>query len=206
MKSPIRFAVFFTTLVLAAGPAPAQMHGHGMSVGPAGATELFDRSTAGLPAAASQRELVLQDGAVIDLTAGPVRKELSGRTLRMFAYNGSIPGPLLRVRQGSTLTVRFTNRLELDSSVHWHGVRVENAADGVPGVTQDPVRPGQSFTYSLRFPDAGLFWYHPHVREDVTQELGLYGGILVEPSRQPGTLEVGRSRTARRCCSWTTSA
>jgi FtsP/CotA-like multicopper oxidase with cupredoxin domain len=96
---------------------------------------------------------------------------------------------LLRVKQGSTLTVRFTNLLDLDSSVHWHGLRVENTADGVPGVTQDPVQPGDSHIYRLRFPDAGLFWYHPHHREDLTQELGLYGGILVEPARKPRSAE-----------------
>ncbi len=174
-------------LALAAARVPAQMHGrgHGMSAGPV--EEQFDRSTTGLPAAVAQREHVLSDGAVFELTAAPVSRRLAGRTVRMLAYNGSLPGPLLRVRQGSTLTVRFRNQLELDSSVHWHGVRVDNASDGVPGVTQDPVRPGELFTYRLRFPDAGLFWYHPHHREDMTQELGLYGGILVEPAAGPGT-------------------
>jgi FtsP/CotA-like multicopper oxidase with cupredoxin domain len=180
----IRGGVFLTALVLAAVHAPAQMHGHGMSAGPA--EEQFDRSTSGLPAAVAQREHVLSDGAVFELNAAPVSRRLAGRTVRMLAYNGSLPGPLLRVRQGSRLTVRFRNRLELDSSVHWHGVRVENSSDGVPGLTQDPVRPGEDFTYSLRFPDAGLFWYHPHHREDMTQELGLYGGILVEPAAGPG--------------------
>src|SRR4030042_1841456 len=165
----------------------AQMpgHGEGMMV-PSGAPEGFERSTAGLAAALPSRDIILKDKAAFELTAAPVSKQLSGRTLRMYAYNGSIPGPLLRVKQGSTLTVRFSNRLDLDSSVHWHGLRVENASDGVPGVTQSPVRPGDGYTYRLRFPDAGLFWYHPHLREDVTQELGLYGGILVEPSAKPG--------------------
>jgi len=160
-------------LSLAVARTPAQMHGqgHGMSAGPV--EEQFDRSTAGLPAAVAQREHVLQDGAVFELTAAPVSRRLAGRTVRMLAYNGTLPGPLLRVRQGSTLTVRFRNQLELDSSVHWHGVRVDNASDGVPGLTQDPVRPGELFTYRLRFPDAGLFWYHPHHREDMTQGAGI---------------------------------
>ncbi|OHD69865.1 MAG: hypothetical protein A2V99_14645 [Spirochaetes bacterium RBG_16_67_19] len=167
----------------------AQMPGHGEHMmAPSMAPEGFERSTAGLAAVSPSRDVMLKDKAVFELTAAPVSKQLSGRTLRMYAYNGSIPGPLLRVKQGSTLTVRFTNRLDLDSSVHWHGVRVENGSDGVPGVTQSPVRPGDEYTYRLRFPDAGLFWYHPHLREDVTQELGLYGGILVEPSAKPGQL------------------
>lgn len=184
MTRSILAGFFMAMLVLAAAQVPAQMHGHGMAVGPA--AELFERSTAGLPAAAPQSEHVLQDGAVFELTAAPVSRQLAGRAVRMLAYNGSLPGPLLRVRQGSRLTVLFRNGLELDSSVHWHGVRVENPSDGVPGLTQDPIRPGGGFTYRLRFPDAGLFWYHPHHREDVTQELGLYGGILVEPSARPG--------------------
>jgi FtsP/CotA-like multicopper oxidase with cupredoxin domain len=185
MTHAIRNGIYLSLLVLAAARTPAQMHGHGMSAGPV--EEQFDSSTTGLPAAVAQREHVLRDGAVFELTAAPVSRRLAGRTVRMLAYNGTLPGPLLRVRQGSTLTVRFRNQLELDSSVHWHGVRVDNASDGVPGLTQDPVRPGELFTYRLRFPDAGLFWYHPHHREDMTQELGLYGGILVEPAAGPGT-------------------
>jgi FtsP/CotA-like multicopper oxidase with cupredoxin domain len=181
------FWLSLLALPMAAGPAPAQMHGHGHGTPATPAAATFDRSTAGLTEALPSREQRLEDGALFDLTAAPVSKQLAGRTLRMYAYNGSIPGPLLRVRQGSTLTVRFANRLDLDSSVHWHGVRVENAADGVPGVTQEAVRPGASHIYRLRFPDAGLYWYHPHHREDVTQELGLYGGILVEPASKQGS-------------------
>ena len=182
-------SMLWTVLALAATSEQlwGQMPGHGEGMmEPSKAPEGFERSTAGLAAAFPTRDIILKDKAVFELTAAPVSKQLSGRTLRMYAYNGSIPGPLLRVKQGSTLTVRFSNRLDLDSSVHWHGVRVENASDGVPGVTQSPVRPGDEYTYRLRFPDAGLFWYHPHLREDVTQELGLYGGILVEPSAKPG--------------------
>ncbi len=168
------------------GSLGAQMHGHASAGGPAGsATDGFARGVAGLPAAAASREVALADGAVYDLEAAAVSGQVAGRTLRLYAYNGSVPGPLLRVRQGSSITVRFANRLDLDSSVHWHGVRVENSSDGVPGVTQQAVAPNGMHTYSLRFPDAGLFWYHPHVREDVAQELGLYGGILVEPAGKP---------------------
>ncbi len=164
-----------------------QMPGHGEHMmAPSRAPEGFERSTEGLAGALPSQQIMLKDGAVFELTAAPVSKQLSGGSLRLYAYNGSIPGPLLRVKQGSSLTVRFVNRLDLDSTVHWHGIRAQNASDGVPGVTQDPVRPGDEYIYRLRFPDAGLFWYHPHLREDVTQELGLYGGILVEPAARPG--------------------
>ena len=75
--------------------------------------------------------------------------------------------------------VRVTNRIEFPTTVHWHGLRLENRFDGVPGVTQDPIEVGESFVYELRVPDAGMFWYHPHMREDVQQDLGLYGNLLV---------------------------
>ena len=99
----------------------------------------------------------------------------------MLAYNGSVPGPTLRVRQGSTITVNFTNRTDLESTVHWHGLRLENRFDGTHE-TQAPVAVGESFTYQITFPDPGVYWYHPHIREDYGQEMGLAGNILVVPA------------------------
>lgn len=121
----------------------------------------------------------LADGDTLDLTAGFVKKTINGREVKMLAYNGSIPGPLIRVKQGSEVTINFTNNTDVDSTIHSHGVRVENKFDGVPDLTQESVKPGTSFTYKLKFPDTGIFWYHPHVREDYAQELGLYGNFLV---------------------------
>src|SRR6185503_5957408 len=95
---------------------------------------------------------------------------------------GQVPGPLIRVHQGASITVRFHNRIDLPSSVHWHGVRLDNRSDGAVGVTQDAVEPGSTFTYIVRFPDAGIYWYHPHVREDTQQDIGLYGNMLVRPA------------------------
>ena len=100
----------------------------------------------------------------------------------MLGYNGSIPGPTLKVQQGSEIIVHVTNDGDLDTTVHWHGLRLENKYDGVPHETQAPIPVGGSFTYRIQFPDPGLYWYHPHIREDYTQELGLYGNILVEPA------------------------
>jgi FtsP/CotA-like multicopper oxidase with cupredoxin domain len=100
----------------------------------------------------------------------------------MYAFNGQYPGPLLEVSRGAEIVVLFTNNLDDSTTVHWHGVRLDDRFDGVPGVTQAAVAPHQSFTYRVRFPDAGMYWYHPHVREDVQQELGLYGNVLVRPS------------------------
>ena len=97
----------------------------------------------------------------------------------MYGYNGQYPGPLIEVKQGATIVVRFHNAIDLPSSVQRHGVRLDNRFDGTVGVTQEAVLPGGSFTYTVHFPDAGIYWYHPHVREDVQQDLGLYGNMLV---------------------------
>lgn len=133
------------------------------------------------PAALETKEHALSDGGTFEMEALPVKKIIAGNEISMYGYNGQIPGPTLRVRQGSSLTVNFKNGLDVDTTVHWHGLRLRNEFDGVPGVTQDAVGPGEKFTYVLDFPDAGVYWYHPHVREDFQQEMGLYGNIIVEP-------------------------
>lgn len=124
----------------------------------------------------------LENGDSYDLVVRPLRKQIAGKTQDMLAYNGSIPGPLIKVKQGSEITIRLKNEMDWETSLHSHGVRVENAMDGAAPFTQDHIPSGGSFTYTLRFPDAGAYWYHPHTREDATQELGLYGMFLVEPS------------------------
>src|SRR5206468_12855152 len=106
--------------------------------------------------------LRLEDGDVIDLDAERVRRTIKEQTYTMYSYNGQYPGPLLEVSRGSEIMVRFTNHLADATSIHWHGIRLENAFDGVEAVSD-------VFTYKIRFPDAGIFWYHPHVREDIQQ-------------------------------------
>ncbi|MEO7965044.1 MAG: multicopper oxidase domain-containing protein, partial [Gemmatimonadaceae bacterium] len=131
-------------------------------------------------AAARPREVItLNAGDTLRLEAGFVRRTIGTKQFVMYGYNGQYPGPLIRVRQGGEIVVLFHNAIDLPSTVHWHGIRLDNASDGVPHFTQEPVAPGDSFTYHVRFPDAGVYWYHPHVREDIQQELGLYGNILV---------------------------
>jgi FtsP/CotA-like multicopper oxidase with cupredoxin domain len=121
----------------------------------------------------------LADGDTLTLVAGAVTKRIHGRQHVLLAFNGQIPGPLLWVERGTTVQVRFVNQLGMPSTVHWHGLRHDFRMDGVPGLSQEPVPPGGAFEYQLRFPDAGLFWYHPHVREDAQQDLGLSGNIVV---------------------------
>jgi FtsP/CotA-like multicopper oxidase with cupredoxin domain len=146
------------------------------------ATESFSTDPTGLPEAGRPQLLELADGDILDLGVGPVAKRLGESTVRMLGYNGSIPGPTLKVQQGSEIIVHVTNQGDLDTTVHWHGLRLENRYDGVPHETQAPIPVGGEFTYRIQFPDAGLYWYHPHIREDYTQELGLYGNIVVVPT------------------------
>jgi FtsP/CotA-like multicopper oxidase with cupredoxin domain len=144
--------------------------------------ESFPTDPSGLPEAGRPELLELAHGDTLDLTVGPVAKRLGDTTVRMLGYNGSIPGPTLKVQQGSEIIVHVTNQGDLDTTVHWHGLRLENKYDGVPHETQAPIPVGGEFTYRIQFPDAGLYWYHPHIREDYTQELGLYGNIVVAPT------------------------
>ncbi|MEX1112160.1 MAG: multicopper oxidase family protein [Candidatus Andersenbacteria bacterium] len=143
--------------------------------------KFFSSETTGLSAVVPMSTVELKDGDTYDLAAQQVRKNINGQEVKMLAYNGSIPGPLIKVPQGAEITVNFTNNTDVETTLHSHGVRMDNAFDGIPGITQDPIPVGGSFTYQLKFPDAGMYWYHPHIREDYAQELGLYGNFLVEP-------------------------
>ena len=132
-----------------------------------------------LPDASASTTYDLEDGDSITLTAGKAGRTLRGQKIGMYAYDGQIPGPRLEIPVGGTVTVRFRNHTDMPSSIHWHGLRLANADDGVPGLTQPPVPPGGELVYRVYAPDPGLFWYHPHHRQDVTQDLGLAGNILV---------------------------
>ncbi|HET7272537.1 MAG TPA: multicopper oxidase domain-containing protein, partial [Rubrobacter sp.] len=144
--------------------------------------DAFTTETAGLPEASSPSVVRLHDGDSVDVRIQPVRKRIGDAVVRMLGYNGSIPGPTLHVDQGSEITVVVTNDGDIETTVHWHGLRLENRYDGVPEETQALIPPGGTFTYKLQFPDPGLYWYHPHFREDFAQEMGLYAPIVVEPS------------------------
>ena len=139
--------------------------------------------TASLEWATPRETLHVADGDTIAIEARMVKRRIGGRTFVMYGFNGQYPGPLLRVAQTANIVIRFTNSIDLPSTVHWHGLRLENRFDGVPDVTQEPVPPGGEFMYEIVFPDAGLYWYHPHVREDIQQDGGLYGNMFVDPAR-----------------------
>lgn len=102
-----------------------------------------------------------------------------------WCYDGGVPGPELRLRQGERLRVAVENRLSEDTTVHWHGVRVPNAMDGVPDLTQPSIQPGQSFVYEFVLPDAGTYWYHSHAHSAEQIGRGLAGPLIVEEAAAP---------------------
>jgi len=119
----------------------------------------------------------------LSLTGAPGRAPIVGGSYPatdVWCYGNSIPGPEVRVRQGQPVRIVVGNQLPEDTTVHWHGIRLPNAMDGVPGLTQRPIKPGRQFTYEFTPPDAGTFWYHPHA--DSLQQLGrgLAGALIVE--------------------------
>lgn len=123
----------------------------------------------------------------VDLVAQPAQAALRGGahpTIEAWAYGGTVPGPVLRATQGGRLRVRFHNRLPTGTTVHWHGVRLPNAMDGVPHLTQPPVAPGGRFVYEFDLPDAGTYWYHSHLQSAEQVERGLHGVLVVE-EQQP---------------------
>ena len=102
----------------------------------------------------------------------------------VWGYNGSVPGPEIRALQGETVEITVENGLDQATTVHWHGIRLPNAMDGVPHVTQDPIAPGGRFTYRFDLPDAGTYWYHPHLGSSEQLGRGLSGALIVE-EREP---------------------
>jgi FtsP/CotA-like multicopper oxidase with cupredoxin domain len=140
----------------------------------AGAGFVFAGAARGGPAQANQGHRIV---------AGPGQAPLTGRDRRatdVWAYGGSVPGPTLRVRQGEPVSIVVDNRLDQDTTVHWHGIRLPIAMDGVPGISQPPIRPGESFVYEFTPPDAGTFWYHPHANSLQQLGRGLAGALIVE--------------------------
>jgi FtsP/CotA-like multicopper oxidase with cupredoxin domain len=144
-------------------------------------TDHFPTDTTGLSEAQSPQIVELSDGDELELQVAPVTKRLGDAKVRMLAYNGSIPGPVLKVPEGAEIVVHVENQGDVDATVHWHGLRLENRYDGTHE-TQAPIQIGERFTARVAFPDPGAYWYHPHIREDYGQEMGLYGNCLVVPA------------------------
>lgn len=188
--APVLMALGFTTLFLGLVSVSAATSGD--TAWMSHASRLSEESflpgegidIASLPEAEASQIISVQDGQTIDLTAMLVRKKVGQKEIAMYGYNGQIPGPTLKAKRGDTFFVNVTNRTELPTTIHWHGIRLQNASDGVPVATQPEIAQGGSFLYTIQVPDAGLFWYHPHVREDIAQDMGLYGNILVSNAKE----------------------
>jgi FtsP/CotA-like multicopper oxidase with cupredoxin domain len=120
---------------------------------------------------------------IVELTAKTSKQKLytpDSAASDLWTYNGTCPGPVLRAKKGEVLRVQFKNQLDVPSSIHWHGIRIDNKMDGVSGLTQDPVQPGDEFLYQFRVPDAGTYWYHAHNNSWNQVARGLYGPLIIE--------------------------
>ena len=152
---------------------------HGMKhEPPAGSATAYEHARNAVPAPG--REVV-----VVELDARETDWEfVAGQTTSAWGYNGQVPGPVIEARVGDVLEVRLTNSLPEPTMIHWHGLRLPAPMDGTEMV-QHPVAPGETFTYRFLLPDAGTFWYHPHLNETVQLERGLYGALVVRGDDEP---------------------
>jgi len=158
----------------------------GLAAGLAGRPSSAAADQAGKPTAAWEQALPLDT----PLTASPASIQLAPAEYAetpVWAYNGTVPGPLLRYRQGETLNRLLINDLPQPSTIHWHGLRLPNGMDGVPNMTQAPVEAGGGqFRYVFDLPDAGTYWYHPHAKSEEQVGRGLYGPLIIDEKDQAG--------------------
>jgi len=128
--------------------------------------------------AAPTRTRVLS-GTEFQLEIEPVPMNVTGRPRSATGINGQVPGPILRWREGDTVTLAVTNRLAVPSSIHWHGIRLPSPMDGVPGLSFNGIAPGQTFVYRFPVSQNGTYWYHSH--SAYQEQTGTYGPIVIEP-------------------------
>ncbi len=156
----------------------------GMNMGTESAEPSSNASLTASPSASPSGQTVKTEvltGKEFNLTAEASNQEIApGKTLPVWTFNNSVPGPQIRVKQGDTVKINLKNELSVPVTIHWHGVPVPNAMDGIPGVTQNAVQPGQTFTYEFKANVPGTYWYHSH-QDSVNQlDRGLYGSFIVE--------------------------
>lgn len=149
---------------------------------PPGATPATFATPASLQPLAGQRVVEHQ------LTATATSLDLGGTMVDTWAFGDTAPGPLIRATAGDMLRIRVDNQLPTDTSVHWHGIALRNVADGVPGLTQDPIAAGSSYLYEFTAPDPGTYFYHPHV--GVQLDRGLYAPLIIDDPHEPGDYDL----------------
>jgi CopA family copper-resistance protein len=130
-------------------------------------------------ALATQSRAPVLSGTEFQLEIEPVPMNVTGRTITATGINGQIPAPILRWREGDTVTLAVTNRLTEPSSIHWHGVRVPSPMDGVPGLSFRGIAPGETYTYRFPVRQSGTYWYHSH--SGFQEQTGVYGPLVIEP-------------------------
>jgi len=130
------------------------------------------------PTWAAPREAVLT-GTDFALEIGTVPMNITGRPMTGTGVNGSVPAPILRWREGDTVTLAVTNRLAAPSSIHWHGIRTPSPMDGVPGLSFAGIPPGETYVYRFLVHQSGTYWYHSH--SEFQEQTGVYGAIVIEP-------------------------
>src|SRR5713101_1344075 len=143
----------------------------------------FCAASAALPASVPSGAAGLRPTKELGLVAAPAQRPIVGKPhpdTDVWCYDGRVPGPEIRLRQSEPVRITVENKLEQDTTVHWHGIRLPVAMDGVPGLTQPPIRPGESFVYEFTPPDAGTFWYHPHANSLQQLGRGMAGALIVE--------------------------
>lgn len=128
---------------------------------------------------------------IFNLTTSAVKWPiLEGVYVTAYTYNGTVPGPMIRVTEGDQVRIIVKNELDDPTTIHWHGVEVPNAMDGVPGITQDPIQPGETFTYEFTAQPAGTFMYHSHFEGDIQVTAGLYAPFIIEPRESTPEVDV----------------
>lgn len=168
---------------LALAPLPAWAQGHGMSHGGHGGSHRMPKGPL-IPSGFG-----VLTGKEIDLTVADGLREVAGRRGLGVAVNGTVPGPLLRLKEGDEVTLRVTNRLHEDTSIHWHGLLLPFQFDGVPGVSFPGIKPGETFTYKFPLRQSGTYWYHSH--SGLQEQSGHYGPLIIDPA-EPDPIQSDR--------------
>ena len=158
----------------------------GLGLVVAGAHLPFDAAATGYTTPAPTPEL---RGTEFDLAIAALPVNLTGRAANAVAVNGTVPAPVLRWREGDTVTVRVANRLGVDTSIHWHGILLPSNMDGVPGFSFHGIHPGETYAYRFQLKQSGTYWYHAH--SSLQEAKGLIGAIVIEP-REPDPIAADR--------------
>src|SRR5688500_4156506 len=145
--------------------------------GSAASVGLLHRPAAAAPGQRAEPSVL--SGTDFDLRIGETRDDVTGRERTALTINGSIPGPLLRWREGDTVTLRVSNALDADTSIHWHGILLPANMDGVPGLSFSGIRPGETYPYRFTVRQAGTYWYHSH--SGFQEQRGVYGPLVIAP-------------------------